>query len=51
LLFQVGATVAMGVLVDTFLIRAVLIPALASSLGRWNWWPGGRERPAARPDR
>ncbi len=38
-LFQVGLAVAVGVLIDTFIIRAVLVPALASILGERNWWP------------
>ncbi len=36
---QVGASVALGILMDTFLIRTLLIPALVVLLGRWNWWP------------
>jgi RND superfamily putative drug exporter len=36
---QVGFGVAAGVLMDTFLIRTLLIPALVVLLGRWNWWP------------
>lgn len=39
-LFQVGFAVAAGVLVDTFIIRAVLVPAIAAYLGERNWWPG-----------
>jgi RND superfamily putative drug exporter len=37
---QLGAAVAIGVFIDTFLVRAMLVPAIASLLGRWNWWPG-----------
>jgi RND superfamily putative drug exporter len=29
---------AAGVLVDALLVRALLVPALVSLLGRWNWW-------------
>jgi len=36
---QLGAAVAIGVFIDTFLVRAMLVPAIASLLGRWNWWP------------
>ncbi len=39
-LMQIGAAVGIGVLIDTFLVRALLVPAIASLLGRWNWWPG-----------
>jgi RND superfamily putative drug exporter len=36
---QVGFGVAAGILMDTFLIRTLLIPALVLLLGKWNWWP------------
>jgi len=26
------------VLIDAFMIRALLVPALMALLGRWNWW-------------
>jgi len=37
--FQVGAAIAIGIIIDTFLVRALLVPALATILGRWGWWP------------
>ena len=40
LLYQLGIAVAVGILLDTFLVRGLLIPGLALLLGRWNWWPG-----------
>jgi len=43
-LIQVGATVAIGVLLDTFVVRAILIPAIAYRLGERTWWPS---RPAS----
>jgi RND superfamily putative drug exporter len=39
-LVQIGATVAFGVLLDTFLVRALLIPAITYRLGDRAWWPG-----------
>jgi len=39
-MMQIGAAVSIGVLIDTFLVRALLVPGIASLLGRWNWWPG-----------
>jgi putative drug exporter of the RND superfamily len=44
-LVQIGATVAVGVLLDTFVVRALLIPAIAYRLGDRTWWPS---RPARR---
>ncbi len=38
-LVEMGVTVAMGVLLDTFIVRGMLVPALAARVGRWNWWP------------
>jgi putative drug exporter of the RND superfamily len=38
-LIQIGATVAIGVLLDTFIVRALLIPAITFRLGERAWWP------------
>jgi RND superfamily putative drug exporter len=38
-LFQVGLVVAFGLLADTFLVRALLVPSIAIILGERNWWP------------
>lgn len=40
-LLEIGFAVAVGVLIDTFVVRTVLDPALAALFGRWTWWPGG----------
>jgi putative drug exporter of the RND superfamily len=38
---ELGFTVLVGILIDTFLVRPLLMPALTTLLGRWNWvWPG-----------
>ena len=38
-LFQVGFTVALGLLVDAFVVRTFLVPSIALLLGEHNWWP------------
>jgi RND superfamily putative drug exporter len=43
---ELGFAMAVGVLVDATLIRALLVPAAMRILGRWNWWPGTKpEKP------
>ena len=46
---QIGVTVALGVLLDTVLVRSVLVPALALDTGRWFWWPSRIAREAPTP--
>ncbi|MEV0016202.1 MMPL family transporter [Streptomyces tendae] len=47
---QMGVLVGVGVLLDTFLVRTVLVPALALDLGRRFWWPGALFRRPAREE-
>jgi RND superfamily putative drug exporter len=39
LLFQVGLAVALGVLIDTFVVRSLLVPAITARIGDAAWWP------------
>ena len=50
-LFQIGFTIAFGLLVDTFLVRTILVPAIAFKLGERNWWPSriAHDQPAREP--
>jgi putative drug exporter of the RND superfamily len=47
-LFQLGFAVSVGVLLDTLVVRTVLVPALAVDLGPRVWWPGSRARSTPR---
>ena len=38
-LFQIGIIVGIGVLIDTLLVRTVVVPALAFITGDTFWWP------------
>lgn len=38
-LVQIAFIVAFGVLLDTFIVRSLLVPALATDIGRAIWWP------------
>src|SRR6185436_625756 len=43
-LTQIGITVAFGVLLDTFVVRSLLVPALTFELGERVWWPSALGR-------
>ncbi len=36
---DIGLGLALGILMDTFLVRTLLVPSTVVLLGRWNWWP------------
>ncbi|MBY0442942.1 MAG: MMPL family transporter [Mycobacteriaceae bacterium] len=36
---QAGFVIGVGILLDTFLVRTITVPALATLVGRANWWP------------
>jgi RND superfamily putative drug exporter len=44
---QVGTTIGLGLMFDTLVVRAFMMPSVAALLGRWFWWPlNVREHPA-----
>ena len=38
-LVQIGFIISVGILLDTFVVRTVTVPALAVLVGKANWWP------------
>jgi RND superfamily putative drug exporter len=52
-LFQIGVAVGVGVLIDTFVVRSILVPAVTTLVGDRAWWPSRRRGEgglAANPD-
>jgi RND superfamily putative drug exporter len=50
---QGGFVIGVGILLDTFLVRTITVPAIAALVGRANWWPsrvGARRSPAGRAE-
>ena len=45
----VGFGLAAGILMDTFLVRTLLVPSTVMLLGRWNWWPSVMGRLRRKP--
>jgi len=44
---DIGLGLALGILMDTFLVRTLLVPSTVVLLGRWNWWPSRMGRAGA----
>jgi RND superfamily putative drug exporter len=44
---QIGFIIGIGILLDTFLVRTITVPAVAALVGQANWWPS-RFRPQVR---
>jgi RND superfamily putative drug exporter len=47
---DIGVGLALGILMDTFLVRTLLVPSTAVLLGRWNWWPSKLGRKGTAPE-
>jgi RND superfamily putative drug exporter len=44
---QIGTTIAVGLMMDTLVVRALVVPSIVALLGRWFFWPRGVPRRAA----
>jgi putative drug exporter of the RND superfamily len=47
-LTEIGFVIAVGILIDTFLVRSLLVPALMLEIGDEIWWPSALARQAGR---
>lgn len=46
---QIGFIIGVGILLDTFLVRTITVPAIAVVVGKANWWPSRAEPPPPPP--
>jgi RND superfamily putative drug exporter len=46
---QIGTAVAVGLLLDTLVVRTFIVPSIVALLGRWFWWPSPLPRRALAP--
>ncbi|ORW33460.1 hypothetical protein AWB91_07790 [Mycobacterium paraense] len=44
---EAGFILGMGILIDTFLVRTITVPAMAALIGQKNWWPSHLGKSAA----
>jgi putative drug exporter of the RND superfamily len=48
MMLQTGFVIGAGLLIDTFVVRTITVPALAALIGRANWWPAKSRKAAPR---
>jgi RND superfamily putative drug exporter len=44
---ELAFVMAVGILIDTFIVRSILVPSLVAAFGRASWWPSSPPDPAA----
>lgn len=52
IVIQGGFVIGVGILLDTFVVRTITVPAIAALVGRANWWPSrvaGRRTSSSKP--
>ncbi|MCV7281578.1 MMPL family transporter [Mycolicibacterium flavescens] len=45
IVIQGGFVIGVGILLDTFVVRTITVPAIAAMVGRANWWPSRLDTP------
>lgn len=50
ILVEMGIVVALGVLIDTFVVRTIMVPAIVRLVGGASWWPSRLEGAGVPPD-
>lgn len=43
---QMGFAATVGILVDTFIVRSLMVPSIAMLIGSGSWWPSARAQAA-----
>ena len=46
-LFTFGFIVAVGIIIDTFIVRSMLVPSIIILLGKWSFWPFNKKQAGA----
>lgn len=44
---EAGFIIGIGIVIDTFLVRTITVPALAAMIGQKNWWPSNLGKSSA----